>query len=120
MSACRSASRISWRKRFQRRSRSSSEKVGMIGFSSATFDPLLIGFDAAVEARQSSAEFFSVLLCSLPFFFVGNERPVFFAEGGDLQLVGIRVGEIDASFSRRAQAVFGAKVALIGAAAGGN
>ena len=81
---------------------------------------LLIGFDAAVEARQASAEFFAILGCSLPLFFVGNERPVFFPERGDLQLVGIRVGKINASFARRAQAVLGAKIALIGAAAGGN
>ncbi len=64
--------------------------------------------------------FSSVLLGSLPFFFVGNQRPVLFAERGDLQLVGIRVGKINASFSRRAQAVLRAKVALVGAAAGGN
>ena len=74
----------------------------------------------AVEARQASAEFFSILFRAFPLLFVGNERPVLFAKGGDLQLVSIRVGKIYAAFSGRAQTVLRAKVALIGAAAGGN
>src|SRR5207302_526773 len=38
------------------------------------------------------------------------------AKRGQLKLIGIRIGEIETSFSPRAQPVLGAKIALIGAA----
>ena len=60
----------------------------------------LAGFYASVEAGNAASLFLAVLDDSLPFFFVGYERPVLFAVGGDLQLVGVRVGKINASFSR--------------------
>src|SRR4030095_6156890 len=80
----------------------------------------LIGLYAPVETGDAAPRFLAVLDDSLPFFFVGNERPVLFAVGGDLQLVGVRVGKINASFSRSAESVFGARVALVGAAQGRN
>jgi hypothetical protein len=39
---------------------------------------------------------------------------------GDLELVGVRVGEINTSFSRRTESVFGTRVALVSAAQGRN
>ena len=80
----------------------------------------MAGFYASVEAGNAAALFLAVLDDSLPFLFVGNERPVLFAVGGDLQLVGVRVGEINASFSRSAESVFGARVALVSAAQSRN
>src|SRR5689334_12907388 len=87
----------------------------MIGFSRAMSG---IGFDAAIEARQAAAELFAVLSGALPFFLIGNERPVFLTESRDLQFVRVGIGKVNASLPRRAQPVFGAKVTLIGAAAG--
>src|SRR4030095_5185146 len=81
---------------------------------------LLTRLYAPVETGDAAPRFLAVLDDALPFLFVGNERPVLFAVGGDLQLVGVRVGKINASFSRSAESVFGARVALVGAAHGRN
>src|SRR4029079_5931898 len=81
---------------------------------------LRIRFDAAIKTGKASAEFFSVFGGALPLFFVRDQRPIFFAQSGNLQFVAVGIGKIDAPFSRRAQAVLGTKIALAGSAAGGD
>jgi hypothetical protein len=47
---------------------------------------------AAVEAGDAASRFWRFSMIRFHFF-VGNERPVLFAVGGDLQLVGVWVGK---------------------------
>src|SRR6185503_10329967 len=79
---------------------------------------LWIRFTAAIKTGEPSAQLFSIFRSALPLFFVRDQGPIFFAQSGDLQFVAVGIGKINASFAGCAQTVLGAKIALIGAAAG--